>query len=198
MNKISIAFLIALVPVLCHAQKEIGFGYGYSPLVYEQTDGNATANYHTPYRGVYASFTTKIVEISQNVHLRSGVLLSYGRYSDTEELDKEAYLNIPFDFRAEGKIKNIGVYCAVGPRLSYGLMSSVSPTGNKNASVNVYKSADYKRFDLMFGSNFGIVIKDMYIIQMSFDNGLLTRYKDTSTGTKMTRLFYGIGAGIIF
>ena len=75
-------------------------------------------------------------------------------------------------------------------------MSTVAPADGGNVSVDVYKSADYKRFDIMFGFNFGVLLGQKFLLQLSWDRGLLVRLEDS--GTKMTRNFLGIGAGILF
>ena len=196
MKKLVNFIFLALFSFSAFAQKELGFGYGISQLFYQQNQSGTAVNAQTPYKGAYVSLTTKLADLFQDVTLRGGVMASYGVYKDDSEIDKEAYLTIPLDFRAVGKLGNTELFAGLGPRISYGLMSTVSSAGGGNVSVDVYKSADYKRFDIMFGFNFGVVLAQKYLLQLSWDRGLVTRMEDSTT--KMTRNFLGIGAGILF
>ena len=196
MKKLSALIVFALFSLSAFAQKELGAGYGISQLFYQQNQSGTAVNAQTPYKGAYVSLTTKLADLFQDVTLRGVVLASYGVYKDDSEIDKEAYITIPVDFRATGKLGNIELFAGLGPRISYGLMSTVAPADGGNVSVDVYKSADYKRFDIMFGFNFGVLLGQKFLLQLSWDRGLLVRLEDS--GTKMTRNFLGIGAGILF
>lgn len=196
MKKLTALIVFALFSLSAFAQKELGAGYGISQLFYQQNQSGTAVNAQTPYKGAYVSLTTKLADLFQDVTLRGGVLASYGVYKDDSEIDKEAYITIPVDFRATGKLGNIELFAGLGPRISYGLMSTVAPADGGNVSVDVYKSADYKRFDIMFGFNFGVLLGQKFLLQLSWDRGLLVRLEDS--GTKMTRNFLGIGAGILF
>ena len=184
-----IVLLIAMLLLgagMASAQKEIGAGYGNSTLLFVERSGGATVNYKTPYTGAYLTFTGQLAELYPDITLRSGVLLSYGTYKDSKELDKETYLTVPIDIRASTVMGKAKFYCGLGPRLSYGLSSTISASSG-GASIDLYDSSslDYARFDVMFGFDIGVFFNETIGINLGLDRGLVKRFKEGNvSGTR--------------
>ena len=173
-------------------------GFCRSQLYYSATDNGTTANMQTPYDGAFISLTTQLAGLTPDITLRSGAILNYGVYKNSDEIDKEAYITVPLDVRGYGQLGNVTIYGGLGPRISYGLMSSVEAANGNGVSVDVYKSTDYKRFDVKLGFSFGLIIKEKYIVEMAVDRGFLTRFEDTSSNMKMSSNFLRLGVGMAF
>ena len=197
MKKLFVVFLFFILGFNCYAQKEVSVGAARSALLYSKLEDGVATNYQTPYDGLFVSFTGTLVQLTDDISLRAGLMASYGLYQDSEELDRDSYVTLPLDLRTSGYIGRTMVYCSFGLRFAYGLSSTVSPPDNPSASIDLYNSAvDYSRYDALYGAELGIVFGGKVLLKAGIDRGLVVRM--STDDTKLTRNVLSAGLGIAF
>ena len=203
MKKILCSILAASLMLLgtsAYAQVAIGAGYAQS----KHTLAKKSVSDSSPTNGFYAGIDFN-VPVGEIFGLSAGVNFEY-LMSKTYALSsilsgdyKEQYINVPVRINAGFDMTDgVRLFLFGGPTFSYALSGKI---GVGTLSYDIFKTEDYKRFDVLVGGGAGLDLMDRFRLTVSYDLGMFNTYPGSEgreATSKLTRNTLHAGLSFLF
>lgn len=192
------AAILLLAGTSAFAQPAINAGYLNSIDLVKS--GNSTNT--SPMSGFYAgvSFTVPVVS---GLNFTPGIYYGYAAKSNSTDLiittvsgkREDHFINIPLHFSYGLEFNPDFVFFAyAGPSASIGVASKITGAlgGNKGSYDRYQENSNLNRFDIMLGGGVGVEIMEKFRINVGYDFGMLSRYKNNDTAYRRNQLTAGV------